>query len=104
MPRYDRTGPMGTGPGTGRGLGNCFQGQNLSTSQGFGGATGMFRGNQAGMGIGNRCRGPRGWFRNLFQQPTAPTEEADSLRAALAAAKDEIAAMEARLAELERKG
>jgi len=34
MPNFDKTGPAGEGPGTGRGLGQC-QGGNKSTPQGF---------------------------------------------------------------------
>lgn len=28
MPRFDKTGPMGAGPGTGCGRGDCFEGNN----------------------------------------------------------------------------
>ncbi len=50
-----------------------------------------------------RCLGLRGWWRNFAGKPQNASEEARALKSALDAAKTEIAAMEARLAELERK-
>jgi hypothetical protein len=91
MPRYDRTGPMGAGPGTGRGLGYCVQSPVTGRFGGFG----MFRENRPGRGLGNRCFGPRGWWQRFWQPTVGPTDEAASIKAALAAAKEEIAAMEA---------
>jgi hypothetical protein len=58
MPRGDRTGPMGTGPKTGRGAGLC----------GGNGAAG-FMNRSAGLGGFGRCRGGRGGGygrRNMF--------------------------------------
>lgn len=49
MPRFDKTGPAGAGPKTGRGMGPCGGGQ------GFSG-----RGKGAGRGFGRRFFG---WFR-----------------------------------------
>lgn len=53
MPRGDRTGPEGMGPGTGRGAGPC------GGNQGQGGVN-----PPSGRGLGKRGRG-RGW-RNWF--------------------------------------
>ena len=39
MPRFDRTGPLGMGPRTGRGFGPC--GMGLGWGRGFGRFTGM---------------------------------------------------------------
>ena len=36
MPKLDKTGPMGQGPRTGRGLGNCSGGQGLGWGRGYG--------------------------------------------------------------------
>jgi Family of unknown function (DUF5320) len=93
MPRYDRTGPTGAGPGTGFGRGFCMQG---SRSSGYAGPGrgGMFRG---------RGFGFRSWWQGFRGRPTASVTEAEALRASLSEAKEEIAAMEARLAELEQK-
>ncbi len=54
MPARDRTGPMGLGPGTGRGMGPCVQGPGF----GFGFGRGM--GGGWGRGFG------RGWFGRRF--------------------------------------
>ncbi|MBW3014308.1 DUF5320 domain-containing protein [Candidatus Woesearchaeota archaeon] len=35
MPRFDRTGPMGYGPGTGRGMGPCGRGMRRGFGRGF---------------------------------------------------------------------
>ncbi|MBS3818893.1 DUF5320 domain-containing protein [bacterium] len=62
MPRGDRTGPMGVGPRTGRGMGYCSgysqpgfmnPGPGMGLARGFGRATGFGR----GMAFGRR----RGW-------------------------------------------
>jgi len=36
MPRYDRTGPIGAGPGTGRGFGPCGFGRRRGADRGLG--------------------------------------------------------------------
>ncbi|MCK5061719.1 DUF5320 domain-containing protein [Candidatus Parcubacteria bacterium] len=46
MPGYDKTGPQGTGPMTGRGFGPCGQGMRRcwnSIGRGFGRGRGLFR-------------------------------------------------------------
>lgn len=107
MPGFDATGPMGGGPGTGWGRGFCSTAgarTRAGLSRFFGG---VGRGGRPWGGGRGRCFGG-GWFGGGwgFRQPMAPTasDEADVLRAELSAARQEIAAMEARLAELEKKG
>ena len=67
MPRFDRTGPNGEGPRTGRGLGDCPTNQNVKTddkqvnnndSQVYGRGLGLGRGQGRGLGRG-QGRGPR---------------------------------------------
>jgi len=71
MPGGDRTGPLGYGPMTGRGMGLCggnpspgymFGGPGLGLGRGFGRGFGLGRGFGRGMGFG---RG-RGWRRAGF--------------------------------------
>ena len=63
MPGRDRSGPLGWGPGTGRGAGNCA-GYNAPGFVSGGG----FRGRAAGLGRGFwRCGGGgRGWHNRCF--------------------------------------
>ena len=55
MPRFDGTGPMGTGP-LGRGMGPCGQGQARGRGRGFG-------------------RGNFGWGMGQFSAPQQETRE-----------------------------
>ena len=50
MPRFDRTGPCGNGPRTGRGLGDCQEGNLNEEPRSVGRGNG--RGNGRGMGRG----------------------------------------------------
>ncbi len=50
MPRFDGTGPLGTGPQTGRGLGPCGGGQNRGGGISSGRGRGMGRGRGLGLG------------------------------------------------------
>jgi len=52
MPNRDGTGPLGKGPGTGRGLGPCNKGQKTTDL----GPCGMVRGTGAGRGRGRNNR------------------------------------------------
>jgi hypothetical protein len=103
MPRYDRTGPMGAGAGTGRGMGYCGQKPGLSAFASSGIAGAMFRGRGLGRGGQGRCFGLRGWWLGLWASSQGPTEEAQTLKSKISSVKAEIAAMEARLAELEKR-
>ncbi|MFC2165918.1 DUF5320 domain-containing protein [Acidobacteriota bacterium] len=77
MPRGDRTGPMSSGPMTGRGMGYCagFTGQGfVSPGQGygFGRRGGLGRGLGIGLGLG-RAQGWRHFSRfGRYPMPYAP--------------------------------
>ncbi|MBI4963090.1 MAG: DUF5320 domain-containing protein [Desulfomonile tiedjei] len=95
MPGFDRTGPAGGGPRTGWGRGQCGQRtgtRGLSWSSSFKG------------GGRGRCFGGGGWRFPFGRSSLArPTDEAGALKADISATKEELAAMEARLSELEKK-
>jgi len=89
MPGQDRTGPLGQGPLTGRGLGPCGRGMGR------------------GLGIG-RGRG-FGWRARTMQimpiqQPAVITEkqEKEFLEQELSALKEEMREIEARIKELKK--
>jgi len=52
MPNFDRTGPLGKGPGTGRGLGPCAKGQDTPANRAGIGPCGKVRGTGVGRGRG----------------------------------------------------
>jgi hypothetical protein len=107
MPGYDRSGPMGAGPRTGGGFGYCGAGAGLGrpveTMGGFG----------FGRGRGGRCNaGPRGRqfrrFRNWAPEGVGPrwsaagaNDEASLLKAQAEHVREELASIEARLAQLQ---
>ena len=104
MPRLDKSGPMGYGPKTGRGLGSCEGVQdsgNLNMpgrgfGRGYGGAGGGGRrGFGRGMGSGRRAR--RGRF---DVQPTRQ-EERSSLENQAEVLQSQLNAVKQRLEELE---
>ena len=107
MPGLDRTGPLGAGPRTGWGLGRCgaYAADGLRALGGI--LRGVGRGGAPWGGGRGRCFGGRGmgWNRRPFVGGTvlSPSQEAEALKAQLAAAEDEIAAMKTRLEELETK-
>jgi len=96
---------------TGRGLGLC--GGNVPPQAGGWGGRGLRMGRNWGGGRGQgfgRCGGygfgfGRGWGRGAPNVSFGPPVEAemDSLKAELASAKEYVAAMEARLSELEKE-
>lgn len=99
MPGFDRTGPMGQGPASGWGRGLCGTG----SAWGFGRGRGMGR----GRGFRGQGRGIAGFFGRgprAYGAPwgPAPADEAEMLKSELSAAREEVAAMEARLQELEK--
>jgi hypothetical protein len=108
MPGYDRTGPMGAGPGSGWALGRC----GIDVAEGLPRSRGVCRGTGRGGaprgGGRGGCFGGRGmgWHRTPFTSAASlsPLEESEALKAQLTAATNEIAAMKARLEELEKKG
>jgi hypothetical protein len=104
MPRLDKSGPMGYGPQTGRGLGSCEGSQDPGSSampgrgfgRGFGGGRGGGRrGFGGGMGLGRRAR--RGRF---DVQPTRQ-EERSFLENQTEALQRQLNAVKQRLEELE---
>ena len=77
MPGMDRSGPMGQGPATGRGMGGCVTGGaagNFVPGRGMGRGAGMGRGPGLGRGAG-MGRGLRNGFRTGFAAPVEETKE-----------------------------
>jgi hypothetical protein len=111
MPRGDRTGPAGTGPMTGRGAGYCagydMPGYaNPVPGRGFGTGPG------GAWGRGHRWRnwyhatGLRGWARfggGPYAAPPTREDEVTSLKAQAGWLKQQLEAVQASLAELERE-
>lgn len=100
MPLGDRTGPLGLGPMTGRGLGYCAG----YSHPGYMNPAGRF----SGRGMGWR-RGWWGWGRGwgwrwpVFQAPPTAEEEKEVLNEELKTLKEEMKAVENRIKELETK-
>lgn len=105
MPRGDRTGPVGTGPMTGRRAGYCsgsgvpgFMNSTLpGQSFGFG-----FRGRGRGWSNTAYATELPGWQRFIYTPPTSQ-EEAESLKAQSSWLKEQLAAIDKRIEELEKK-
>lgn len=101
MPGGDRTGPMGAGPQTGRGLGYC-SGNN---QPGYENQAPAFRG-----GFGRWNRGPgRGWRNRFFAtgasgwvSPT-PEQETTDLKTQVELLKTQLDAIQKRIEELINK-
>ena len=87
MPARDRTGPMGEGPMTGRGMGDC-------------GGRGRGRGRGWGPGRG-RGWGPA-WDYGVPAPHPDPEQEAASLRSQSSRLKEQLENIERRLAEFEK--
>ena len=123
MPGFDRSGPMGAGPMTGRGLGRCTpQGRQMLAGGGYGAGYGFGRGGGRGFGRG----GGRGWGRGFGYGagygpgygygtgyggyapfgygPAAGSldDERSWLEAEAAALKEHLTNLEQRLSELEK--
>jgi len=86
MPRFDGTGPMGFGPGTGRGLGPC--GGGMAWRRGFG----LKR--FSGRGFG---------YYPFFYQNLTKEEQKKILEEELTALKEEMKEIENELNELKNK-
>jgi Family of unknown function (DUF5320) len=106
MPGFDKKGPAGGGPLTGGGRGLCGAqtgiGRRVSQGVGFGAGRG---GPPRGGGRG-RCFGGAGYrgAQGNYSYQTMPADtEAEVLRTELAEARTQIATMEARLKDLEKK-
>lgn len=95
MPGYDRTGPQGAGPRTGRGMGYC---NNYNQAPVFQGRFGFGRGG-AGRGWRHRffATGVPGWVAPTLEQ------EADDLKAQADWLKSQLDAVQKRIDELINK-
>jgi len=92
MSGFDRTGPLGYGPMTGRGMGPC----------GAGYARGVGRGAGFGRGMGFRRGFAPAWGSSYGYRPTREQEIAD-LRAEKESIQEELKNLDERLKELESK-
>lgn len=100
MPGFDRTGPMGLGPGSGWGRGRC-------AAPGAGGRGGFWRGRGRSFGggfrgfcrfgAGNRARGARGGFGWRFRGAASDSDEKQFLLQQKQWFQDKIRAIEERL-------
>ena len=84
MPGFDRTGPLGQGPGTGRGMGYC----NLARPAGFGRPMGM--GFRRGFGAG---RGNRFCNRVILPQRITANDRIAELESQISDIQQEISAL-----------
>ena len=108
MPGGDRTGSMGQGPRTGRGLGYCSGTDSAGFTQGAGYAMGRGFGNGRGMRFGRGIGGGRGFGRGRglgypWMQPMSKEDEIKLLKSqadSLTLSQKEI---EERLRELEKE-
>ena len=110
MPGFNGTGPMGEGPMTGGGRGNCNPYGRFSGGRGLGAGRGMRngfgRGRGYGRGFGRRgAYPPQGeWYnRGAYGVPysATPYDEANMLKAEAQAMKNELDALNKRIQELE---
>lgn len=112
MPGGDRTGPMGRGPMTGRGLGLCAGNSNPGyanpSGSGYGRGFGFGRGRGRGFGRGYWGRGRGFWWRGYspepYYQPTPnKDEEKTYLENTIKGLEEEIDAMRERIKELSKE-
>ncbi|MEJ5227047.1 DUF5320 domain-containing protein [Thermodesulfovibrio sp.] len=99
MPGFDRTGPFGQGPMTGRGMGYCGGASRYMNS-----ASGI----RFGFGRGFRCLGGfRRRFRWLWRMPffggVSSREEVEWLKEEAEILKRELEAVQRRLSEIEKE-
>ncbi len=98
MPGGDRTGPLGAGPRTGRGMGDCSG----YDRPGFANQATVFRG---GFGFGHGSAG-RGWRHRFFatgiqgQLTPTPEQETADLKAQADLLKAQLDAIQKRIEEL----
>ncbi len=111
MPWGDRTGPMGLGPRTGRGLGYCNgydspgYTKGVPIGRGFGWGAGWGRGWGRGFGRGWRGFGRFGWGRwsyPYYNQPVSPADERKILEDELNYLKSQMDAINQRLEDLDK--
>jgi hypothetical protein len=98
MPGRDRTGPLGAGPRTGRGMGYCAG----YDQTGFANQAVGFKG---GFGIGNWGAG-HGWRHRFFATgvpgwvASTPEQETNNLKAQATLLKEQLDAIQKRIDEL----
>ena len=94
MPRGDRTGPLGQGPMTGRGMGDCANGERTGWFRhGFG------RGFGTGRGFGRGAGRGFGW--GVSQAPYDKETEKSWLDAAITGLKNQLKSLEKQRNEFE---
>lgn len=111
MPGFDKTGPWGQGPMSGRGMGPCGRGmaRGVGFGRGFGPGRGMGRGFGRGFGRGVGVRADYGDYADYndpsagyaaYPQAMAPEAESEALDAQSKRLRAALEAVEARMAEL----
>ena len=114
MPGFDRTGPLGQGPRTGRGMGYCAGGTNVNYGYGVGRGGipwGGGRGRAWGGGFGRgRGFGGRGWVgygapvaAGPVVQPYTAANEREYLSGMIADLQVELENAKKRLDEIEKE-
>ena len=93
MPRGDRTGPSGTGPMTGRRMGNCVEDSGAGTGF-FGRGFGFNRGR--GFGTGRNS----GWFGDAGNPPVS---EKTNLENGIRVLKDQLSSLEKLLSAFKKE-
>ena len=91
MPRFDGTGPLGAGSGTGWGLGPCGAGRGWSRGRG--------RGWRRGFGHLGCCP----WYHHPYQPEITKKEEKEMLKGEAELLEEELKAIKERLTELKVK-
>lgn len=99
MPGRNQTGPNGTGAMTGRRMGVCSgvnrQGAGLGMGRGLGTGSGMGLGRRGGVGLG------MGQGRQAGVVELSPEQQKAQLTSEITLLRDELAAVEARLGDLD---
>lgn len=103
MPGFNRRGPMGQGPMTGKGFGLC-----ATEVPGALGGRGLGRGRSAASGAGRgrgkglgRCGSGRGYRTGYPTDVMTASDETEILKSELDEAKRRVSELESRLSELE---
>lgn len=109
MPGLDGRGPLGAGPMSGRGMGNCVVSNRTGNvygapGRGMGRAVGRNRGMGLGMGRGfNRGFRQMGSYVDPVGSVYSQQEELDMLRNEAELLKQDLSAIESRMSDLEKK-
>jgi hypothetical protein len=111
MPKGDRTGPMGQGPGTGRVLGMCSGYEAPGYAKGFGRNMGRGFGFNRGRGMGIGCGRGRYFgvdltesnYVPIWSQPISKNDEIKMLKTRAELLKQSQKNIEKKLSELEKE-